>query len=108
VHSIVIAHSKNPIALTAQFAPMKFHASVNIDVHLSPRYEVRTHWESGRKRFAVHDLQQEGRLVEEFDTIRDASVQCALLWLEHVRAVRRNSTLLPLTSFPSQEPTKAP
>ena len=77
------------------------------DLQLSPRYEVRVHWEDGRKRFALHDLHQD-RLVEKFDSLKDASVQCALLWLEHVSAVRLGSSAAaaPLTSFP--KPNKAP
>ena len=69
------------------------------DQELPPRFEVRTFWESGKKRYGVHDLHNEGKLVAAFDTIKEASVQCALLWLEHVRAVRRGcSTNPPLTS----------
>jgi hypothetical protein len=68
------------------------------DQELPPRFEVRILWESGKKRYGVHDLQNEGDLVAAFDTIKEASVQCALLWLEHVRAVRRCGTNPPLTS----------
>jgi hypothetical protein len=80
----------------------------NDDSQLAPRFEVRIHWEAGGKRYTVHDLQQEDRLVGSFDSIKDASVQCALLWLEHVRAVRRgsSSTPPPLTSLPSQKSAK--
>jgi hypothetical protein len=58
------------------------------DLHLLPRYEVRIHWENGEKRFAVHDLQQDDNVIGMFESAKEACIQCALLWLEHVRAVR--------------------
>jgi hypothetical protein len=75
------------------------------DSQLSPRYEVRIHWESGKKRFAVHDLQQSDRVVEMFDSVKEASIHCALLCLDHVRAMRGGGSL---TSFPSQRSSKIP
>ena len=75
------------------------------DSQLPPRYEVRIHWESGKKHFAVHDLQQPDRVVEMFDSVKEASIHCALLWLDHVRAMRGGSSL---TSVPSHESSKIP
>jgi hypothetical protein len=79
------------------------------DLPLLARYEVRIHWEGGKKRFAVHDLQQPDRILEIFDSVKEASIHCALLWLEHVRATRCGSAGIPaLTSSPSQRSLKVP
>jgi hypothetical protein len=79
------------------------------DLQLPPRYEVRIHWERGKKRFAVHDLQQPDRILEMFDSVKEASIHCALLWLEHVRATRCDSAGTPrLTHSSSQRPSKVP
>jgi hypothetical protein len=56
----------------------------------APRYEVRACWERGEKRFVIHDLQRDGGAVGIFDSAHDASVQCTLLWLEHLRTLRRD------------------
>jgi hypothetical protein len=75
------------------------------DSQLPPRYEVRIQWESGKKRFAVHDLQQPDGVVEMFDSVKEASIHCALLWLDHVREIRGGSSP---TSLPSQRSSKIP
>jgi hypothetical protein len=87
--SRAIAHNKRVSALTAQSAAVKSHIAMpERDLHLLPRYEVRIHCESGEKRFAVHDLQQHDSVIGMFGSAKEACIQCALLWLEHVRAVR--------------------
>jgi hypothetical protein len=55
------------------------------EVHMSketlkaPRYEIKTVWHEGKKRFAVHDLQRNDEVVGTFDSARDASIQTTLL-----------------------------
>jgi hypothetical protein len=69
------------------------------DTLKAPRYEIRTVWNEGRKRFAVHDLQRDGEVVGTFDSARDASIQTTLLWLEHLRGAHRGKPHpVPLTS----------
>ena len=55
------------------------------------------------------DLQQPDRILEMFDSVKEASIHCALLWLEHVRATRCDSAGTPrLTHSSSQRPSKVP
>jgi hypothetical protein len=65
----------------------------------SPRYEVKACWEYSEKRFVVCDLERDGAVVGIFDSANDACVQCAVLWLEHLKTVRRTrSRPTPLTA----------
>jgi hypothetical protein len=104
VTSGAIPHITSNVALTAPPASIKCDPRMSeLEPTLSPRYEVRVHWEGGTKRFAVHDLQQSDHVVQTFDSVKEASINCALLWLDHVRAMRGGSTgIAPLASFPSQ------
>ena len=73
-----------------------------------PRYEVKARWEHGEKRFVIHDLDRDGAMVSIFDSAHDACVQCTVLWLEHLKTVRRYpSRPVPLTSASSLEHSKA-
>jgi hypothetical protein len=65
------------------------------DPSMAPRFELRVAWERGEKRFAVHDLLQQDAVVGIFDTAKEASIQCAILWLEHLRALRCGRTMTP-------------
>jgi hypothetical protein len=57
---------------------------------LAPCYEIRPCWNDGKKRFVIHDLQRDRRVVGTFDSARDASIQATLLWLEHLRKSHRD------------------
>jgi hypothetical protein len=67
----------------------------------APRYEVKIRWDNGEKRFVIHDRQRDREVFGIFDSAHDASVQCTLLWLEHLRATRRTQRTAPLTSVGS-------
>ena len=65
----------------------------------APRYEVKARWVSGGKRFVIHDLERQSAVVGDFDSAKDACIQCSVLWLEHLKMARRNrSRPAPLTS----------
>ena len=66
------------------------------DTLKAPRYEIRTCWNDGKKRFIIQDLQRNSEIVGTFDSARDASIQSTLLWLEHLRKT------------PSGEPRRVP
>jgi hypothetical protein len=65
------------------------------------RYEVRTCWHNGEKRFVIHDLQRDREVLGVFHSAHDASVRCTLLWLEHLKTTRRTRRRVPLTSVGS-------
>lgn len=70
----------------------------------TPRYEIRTRWEDGAKRFVIHDLQRDCEVSGIFDSAHDASVRCTLLWLEHLKRARRTKRrATPLTSVGSYD-----
>ena len=75
----------------------------------APRYEIKTVWHEGKKRFAVHDLQRNDEVVGTFDSARDASIQTTLLWLEHLRRAHRGRPrrAVPLTSADARGPLEA-
>lgn len=78
------------------------------DWPMEPRFEIRVHWERGQKRFAVHDHQQDDGVVGIFESVKEASIQCALLWLEHVRTLRTGKKIKPaLISLPPRGRCKA-
>lgn len=73
----------------------------------APRYEVRARWERGEKQFVIHDLEKQSAVVGIFHSANDACVQCTVLWLEHLKTLRRNrSRPAPLTSSSSPERSK--
>ena len=68
------------------------------------RYEIRTCWYGGEKHFVIHDRLRGRELAGIFESAHDASVQCTLLWLEHLKAARRDrQRQVPLTSVGSYE-----